>query len=207
MRDANLSEYGNSLTRAAKIAKTVGMSTQPLVTFSQHDYRGLLVSKPAPGATVTFAHPSLPKKFVAIARLRTGNGWSLRIEGHVWAAPENHPLNSIPGDSKVTTLSFRAFPTWQAAAREVIKVLGIQPERSYEGFNGPIRQSDVLAYWHDTGAMGAQLCYVRVIKLARKRIKVRYETSLDEAWVEPHHFAHTVRGATLEELLKEGLRL
>lgn len=105
------------------------MSSHPLVTFRQHDYRGILVTKPPPGMTVTFARPEAPKTFVAIARLRTRNGWSLRIEGHVWPAPEDHPLNSIPGDNKVVTLSFKAFPTWQAAAREVIKILGIKMPR------------------------------------------------------------------------------
>ncbi len=176
-----------------------------------HLYRDLILVTKFPAA-ITFALPDAPAQIVARARLRAfsaaWSSWSLQIEGHRWPLDDGtkHPLAVVPGPV-ITGIQFKAFSTWQQAAREVIRVLGLAPAKIYPGFKEPIKPGDVLAYWHDTGAMGAQLCYVRVLKLGAKKIRVRYETSHDEAWLHAHHFAHTVKCDTLAELIAEGINV
>lgn len=51
-----------------------------------------------------------------------------------------------------------------------------------------IKQGQVLQSWHDTGAMGAQPVYYRVLKIAKAKVKVRCEYG-QEGWMYPAAFA------------------
>lgn len=51
-----------------------------------------------------------------------------------------------------------------------------------------IRPGDILTYWFDTGAMGAQICRATVVKVGKKKIRVKGEYG-GEAWKYPEFFA------------------
>jgi hypothetical protein len=167
-----------------------------------HEYRGLLVIQTL--GSLVFMNPADPARVIATARLRPRVGWSLRIPGHIFPLPDNHPLRLIPGDP-IPGFLFKAFPTWQACAREVIRVFQIALARHYEGFRDDIRPGDVLTYWHDTGAFGAQLAYCRVVKLGKVKIRVSAETSHHESWQYPHLFHEKLAPETVAELRAEGI--
>lgn len=38
-----------------------------------------------------------------------------------------------------------------------------------------VKEGDILNYWFDTGAMGAQLCFAKVLKVGPKKIKTIHE--------------------------------
>jgi hypothetical protein len=58
---------------------------------------------------------------------------------------------------------------------------------------------DVLSYWHDTGAFGAQLCYARDVKVGAKKVRVRGERG-EESWKYPQLFNKKVPPKTVAEL-------
>jgi hypothetical protein len=182
--------------------------TRPLVNSTQHhEYRGLLVTRTVNG--VAFAFPADPAKIIAVARVRrTGHtdqlsAWVLRIPGHTWPV-DSHPLNMIPGDKKIVAVQFKGFATWQQCAREIIEVFHVVALRSYDSFKDPIGVGMVLSMWHNTGAMGAQLCYARVIKLGKSKIQVQVETTHRVSWQYPHHFRKIVGAQELADLRADG---
>ena len=50
-----------------------------------------------------------------------------------------------------------------------------------------IAVDDILRSWHDSGAMGPEPVFYRVLKVARVKVHVRCETG-DEGWMYPAAF-------------------
>ena len=50
----------------------------------------------------------------------------------------------------------------------------------------------ILQSWHDTGAMGPQPVYYRVLKIARVKVRVRSEYGA-EGWMYPAAFTKAMR--------------
>ena len=69
-----------------------------------------------------------------------------------------------------------------------------------------INQNSVLSFWFDTGAMGCNLCYARVLKLGKVGVKVRFENGC-EAWRRPHHFDGIVSDQDVAGLIADGVKI
>lgn len=69
-----------------------------------------------------------------------------------------------------------------------------------------ISEGNVLSYLYDTGAMGYTTAFVRVIKIGKRKIKVRFENG-NERWKYPDYFTRIVSDKDVQELLDDGVNI
>lgn len=84
-------------------------------------YRSLVVDKGT--SKIAFSRGG---KVIGVAIKAKGHKWLLRIPGHQWVVTDDmgvSRLNTVPGD-KITKTSVKPCKSWQAAAKELEKILG-----------------------------------------------------------------------------------
>jgi hypothetical protein len=69
-----------------------------------------------------------------------------------------------------------------------------------------LKEGDVLSYHYDTGAFGYTTCYVRVLKVCPKKIRVRFEHGA-VALKYPDYFTGLVSAEQVAVLQAEGVRI
>jgi hypothetical protein len=69
-----------------------------------------------------------------------------------------------------------------------------------------IKPGDVLSYMYDTGAFGYQSCFVKVLKVGKKKVQVRFCDVTDQpvSWKYLSYFSAKISEKEIAEIRAEG---